>query len=179
PGKFVVNIGTTKAADYVAAKYGCKVVHSKIGEINVTETMNSVGAVIGGEGGSGGVIYPAVHPCRDSFTGMALILEMMAERTATISEILNEIPKYRSLNRKVPCSLDNAQRIIRLLIKRHSNLNIKTLDGLRVDWEDKWILLRPSNTEPIIRVTAEASSDEEAAKLADDFVAEIEAASAL
>ncbi|MCK5844536.1 MAG: phosphoglucosamine mutase [Victivallales bacterium] len=173
PGKFVVNIGTTKTADDVAAKYGCEIFHSKIGEINVTEMMLAKNAVIGGEGGSGGIIFPEVHPCRDGFSGMALILEMMAERKCSISRIMHDLPRYQAANRKVPCSAENALKVIRELIKKYPDLNVQTLDGLRIDWEDRWILLRPSNTEPIIRVIAEAKTAEQAANLADEFVAEI------
>jgi phosphomannomutase len=172
-GTFVVNIGTTRAADDVAAKYGCEIFHSRIGEINVTEMMMAKNAVIGGEGGSGGIIFPEVHPCRDGFSGMALILEMMAKRKCSISKILDDIPTYHTANRKVPCSAENAQCVIRELIKKHINLKIQTLDGLRIDWADRWILLRPSNTEPIIRVTAEAKTLKQAAILADEFVAKI------
>jgi phosphomannomutase len=175
PGDVVVNAGTTKALDDVAAKYGCRVHHSRIGEINVVEKMLSVNAVVGGEGGSGGVIYPAVHPCRDSFTGMALILEMMATRSLSISAILDSLPKYRTASRKVPCSLENAQMTIRNLKKKYGDLKIEAIDGLRIDWEDRWILMRPSNTEPIIRITAEAGDDASAAKLAEVFAAEIAA----
>ena len=173
PGPFVVNIGTSRAANDVAAKYGCPLVYSKVGEINVTETMMAENAVIGGEGGSGGVIFPKTHPCRDSFTGMALTLEMMAERKSALAEILSDLPRYETVNRKVPCSAENARRVIRSVVKQHRDANVNTIDGLRIDWDDRWALLRPSNTEPIIRVTAEATTKAVAAELAEKFVEEI------
>ncbi|NOY75125.1 MAG: phosphoglucosamine mutase [Kiritimatiellaeota bacterium] len=174
PGDLVVNIGTTKAADDIAARHGGAVHHSKIGEINVIDMMRAENAVIGGEGGSGGIIYPAVHHCRDSFTGMALILEMMAERKLSLTRILKDLPLYRTANVKVACSAEKARRLIRTLTRKHRGDNIKTIDGLRIDWDDRWVLLRPSNTEPIIRITAEAESAEFAAELANQFAAELE-----
>jgi len=177
PGPVVVNLATTKAVDDVAARYGCPVFHSKIGEINVTEEMLARNAVIGGEGGSGGVIWPAVHLCRDSFVGMALILEMLAERKKRLSEVMAGIPKYHTANRKVPRSTVGAIEAVRRLREKHADLNPKTLDGVRMDWPDKWVLVRPSNTEPVVRVTAEALFQDAAEALADEFAAEIADAS--
>jgi len=165
----VVNLATTKAVADVAEKYNSNVIYSKIGEINVTAEMMAKNAIIGGEGGSGGVIWPAVHPCRDTFAGMALMLEMMAMRKQKLSEILNGIPKYFTANRKLTCSAEDALNIVRRLRAEFADQNPKTLDGIRLDWDDRWVLVRASNTEPIIRITAEALSQEDAEKLADEF----------
>ena len=173
PGPVVVNLATTKAVDDVASRYGAEVFHSKIGEINVTEEMLARNAVIGGEGGSGGVIWPAVHLCRDSFVGMALILEMLAKRRKTLSEVMELIPRYHTANRKVERSTVGAIEAVRSLRGKHADLNPKTLDGVRIDWKDKWVLVRPSNTEPVVRITAEAKTPDAAEALADEFAAEI------
>ncbi len=168
PGPVVVNVQTTKALTDVAAKYNCEAHLTPVGEINVTSKMLKIGAVIGGEGGSGGVIYPAVHPCRDSFTGMALVLEMMAMRKQSLAEIFEGIPVYKSAGAKVPCSPIRAVEILRELTVKYADANPVTTDGLRLDWDDSWVLIRASNTEPIVRIFAEALDQ----KRADDLVAQ-------
>lgn len=175
PGPVVVNVQTTKAIADVAAKYGCPIHFTPVGEINVTTKMLAEGAVIGGEGGSGGVIWPAFHPCRDSYTGMALILEMMATRGHSLEQILSGIPKYYSAGCKVPCSSSQAVEVIRKLTTQYADLNPTTTDGLRLDWDDAWMLIRASNTEPFMRIFAEARSQEKAEELVARFTAEIEA----
>lgn len=175
PGAVVVNIQTTKAIHDVARRYGCAVHHAPVGEINVTTRMRELGAVIGGEGGSGGVIWPAVHPCRDSYTGMALVLEMMAVRGQSLEEILASIPRYACATAQVRCSGARALEVIRDLTAKHSDANPTTLDGLRLDWDEAWVLIRPSNTEPIIRVSAEAQTPAKASALVKRFVDEIRA----
>ncbi|OGV39460.1 MAG: phosphoglucosamine mutase [Lentisphaerae bacterium GWF2_45_14] len=173
PGNIVVNIQTTRAIEDVASKYGANVLYSKVGEVNVTGRMLEENAVIGGEGGSGGVIWPAVHPCRDSFTAMALILEMMALRGKSLSSIIEEIPAYFYANRKISCSAVNAQEAVRKLNTKYASLNPKSFDGIRIDFPDAWILVRPSNTEPVIRLTAEALHEKVANELIERFSSEI------
>ncbi len=174
PGPVVVNVQTTKALGDVAAKYNCEAYLTPVGEINVTSKMLETGAVIGGEGGSGGIIYPAMHPCRDSFTGMALILEMMAMRRQSLAQIFEGIPRYVSAGAKVPCSPVRAVEAIRKLAAKYADANPVTTDGLRLDWDDAWVLIRASNTEPIVRVFAEALEQKRADELVAQFVVEIE-----
>jgi phosphomannomutase len=173
PGRVVVNIDTTKAIEAVAKKYKSTVHYSRVGEINVTTKMLELGAQIGGEGGSGGIIYPAVHPCRDSFTGMGLILEMLAVRQCSLTSILDTIPKYYVAKEKIACSSSDALQIMRRLKDKYAEQNPNTIDGLRLDWENAWLLLRPSNTEPIIRVIVEALSQEEADSLLKKFLEDV------
>lgn len=173
PGPVVANVQTTKALGDVAAKYGCEMHLTPVGEINVTSKMLEVGSVIGGEGGSGGVIYPAVHPCRDSFTGMALILEMMALRKQSLAQILEGIPRYTSAGAKVPCSSVRAVAVVRELTAKYADAHPVKIDGLRLDWDDAWVLIRGSNTEPIIRVFSEALEQKRADELVAQFIAEI------
>ncbi|OGV52623.1 MAG: phosphoglucosamine mutase [Lentisphaerae bacterium GWF2_44_16] len=175
PGNVVVNIQTTKAVEDVAAKYGCKVFYSTVGEINVTRQMLAVNSIIGGEGSSGGVIWPAVHPCRDSFAAMALFLEMMALRSESIDTILDKLPQYHSKTLKFPCSAFKSQQIIRHLRAKYAQHNPVTIDGIRINFDDAWILVRSSNTEPLMRLTTEARSISKAEKLAADFSKEISA----
>jgi phosphomannomutase len=172
----VVNLATTKAVEDIALKAGADVYYSKIGEINVTSEMIAKNAAIGGEGGSGGVIWPAVHSCRDAFTGMALILEMMATRGESIESILKSMPKYFTANRKISCpGSRTSQKVIRELREKYISRKPNTADGIRIDWDDSWVLVRPSNTEPLIRITAEARTAKSAEALADKFAAEVEA----
>lgn len=174
PGPVVANVQTTKALADVAAKYDCEAFFTPVGEINVTSKMLEIGAVVGGEGGSGGVIFPAVHPCRDSFTGMALILEMMAMRKQGLEQILEGIPRYISAGAKVPCSPVRAVEAIRRLTAKYADAHPVTTDGLRLDWDDAWVLVRASNTEPIVRVFAEALEQKRADDLVAQFAAETE-----
>ncbi len=152
PGKIVVNLSTSRVMDYVAGQFGFKVLKSKVGEINVVEMMVKEGAAAGGEG-NGGIIIPAVHYCRDSFTGMALVLNAMAANGKTISEIVGAFPRYKMVTRKIPLSMSAAHRIISLLKDDYPGGD--THDGLRVDFEDYWFHVRPSNTESVLRVIAE------------------------
>ena len=168
-GPVVINLSTSKAIEDVVTRAGCELFYSKIGEINVTEEMMRRGAIIGGEG-NGGVIWPAIHPCRDSYCAMALILEMMAHRKQGINQIMKNIPRYASSSLKLACTVDAAQHCVRALREEYSSAKINTLDGIRIDWDDRWVLIRPSNTEPIMRVFAEAPSQAEADALGQELL---------
>lgn len=173
PGDVVVNIQTTKAVQDIAQKYGCKVHYSRVGEIYVTKKMVETAAVIGGEGNSGGIVWPAVHPCRDSFSGMALILEMMAQRGQTISQIMDSLPKYFSGNIKMPCPGEKARHVIRVITEKYARQHPFVMDGFRLNLPDGWVLVRFSNTEPVIRCSVEASSSEKVKEYLDLFTSDI------
>jgi phosphomannomutase len=160
PGPVVCNLSTTQAIDDIAGRYGVPVVRTKIGEINVVEKILAMEPrpVIGGEG-NGGVILPDIHPCRDSFTAMCIILESMAVSGKRVSALQKSLPKYYMIKEKVEGSAEQAYRLINLLKKKYEGRGtIELLDGLKVRLKDHWIHVRPSNTEPIIRVIAEAKS---------------------
>jgi phosphomannomutase len=157
PGKIVVNLSTSRVMEYVAEKFGFNVVRSAVGEINVAEMMMKEKAAAGGEG-NGGIIIPEVHYCRDSFTGMALVLDAMAASGKTISQIVAEFPVYKMINIKLPLSMSGAHKVISLLKDDYPDGN--THDGLRVDTEDYWFHVRPSNTEPVMRIVAEGKEGE-------------------
>lgn len=152
PGKIVVNLSTSRVMEYVAAQYGFEVLRSAVGEINVAEMMMKEGAVAGGEG-NGGIIIPEVHPCRDSFTGMALVLDAMAASGKTISQIVAGFPVYKMIKVKIPIAMSAAQKVISLLSEDYPDGDRH--DGLRVDMDDYWFHVRPSNTEPVLRIVAE------------------------
>jgi len=168
PGPVVVNISTTRAVDDVALAAGVPVYRTKIGEIHVVEEVLQRNAVIGGEG-NGGVIWPRVHACRDSFSAAGLILEMMAASGKTISELRDEIPFYVVLKDKIEATSEEAHRIVGGLRRRYAGENIDTLDGLKIQFADSSVHLRPSNTEPVIRIMAEAKTRDEAARLVASF----------
>jgi phosphomannomutase len=173
PGPVVVNLSSTRAIDDIAAAAGVPVFRTRIGEINVVEELLEREAVIGGEG-NGGVIWPAVHPCRDSFAAMGLILEIMAVSAKTPSALRSEIPVYRMVKDKVAGTPEQAHRAVKELKKKYAGRGeIITLDGLKIVFKDAWVHLRPSNTEPIIRVVAEARTLSEARRLVRLFKGEL------
>jgi phosphomannomutase len=171
-GPVVVNLSTTRAIDDIAAAAGVPVFRTRIGEINVVEEILDRGAAVGGEG-NGGVIWPAVHPCRDSFTAMGLVLELMAATGKAPSALRREIPVYHMVKDKVSGTAGRAHAIGKALRKKYAGKGeVVTLDGVKVVFADSWVHLRPSNTEPIIRVVAEARTRAEAARLVRLFKAE-------
>jgi len=157
PGKVVLNLSTSRISEYAADHNGCRVVWSPVGETNVVKTMMEVGAVAGGEG-NGGVIVPAVHHCRDSFTAMALVLDTLAQSGRKVSEIVKTLPALKMVKIKLPLSMTAANRVVRLLAEEYPEGN--TVDGLKVEKEDYWFHIRASNTEPIIRIVAEGREGE-------------------
>lgn len=166
-GSVVCNLSTTRAIDDIAAARKAPVFRTKIGEINVVEKVLSAepAAAIAGEG-NGGVILPEIHPCRDSFTGMGLILEYLAASRRTISALQQRVPRYVMIKDKIEGSAEQGYRLVSLLKKRHEGEGkISLLDGLKIDFPHHWIHVRPSNTEPIIRIISEART-ESAAKAA-------------
>ncbi|MGD8534903.1 MAG: phosphoglucosamine mutase [Candidatus Aminicenantes bacterium] len=167
PGPVVINLSTSRAIDDIAEEFSVPVIRTKIGEINVVEQILSQEErpAIGGEG-NGGVILQDIHPCRDSFTAMGLILEYMAKSGKTISELQGGIPRYHMIKEKIQGTQEKAYRIIRQLRKKYSNKGeISLLDGFKISFKDYWVHIRPSNTEPIIRLIVEAQSRDTAKKM--------------
>lgn len=164
----VANLSTTRALDDVAAEFGTRVERTKIGEANVVAGMLAAGAIIGGEG-NGGVIYPAVHPGRDAATGIALILNAMAGQGRSLSQLNAEVPDYAMVKGKVGVEGKKLGEILKALRARFAKeaTDISDLDGLKISLADSWVHVRPSGTEPIVRVFAEAPTVE----LARDLVA--------
>ena len=157
----VLNLSTSKRAEDIATKYGGKTFRTKIGEGFVVDGMMEHDAIIGGEG-NGGIIYPTINTARDSFVGISLILEMMDERNKTICELIDEIPKYIMKKDKWLVAGLNLNEMYAKLKTIFSNATINEQDGVRFDFPDSsWIHLRPSNTEPIIRLFGEAKTEEE------------------
>ena len=158
PGDVVVNLTTSSVIDDVAAAHGCRVYRTPVGEANVVETMHAVNAVIGGEGSNGGIIFPAVHLCRDSYTGMAFLLDRMAETGETISALAARLPKYFRHYGKVAYEHGRLGPLMQSLEARYPAAVKDRADGLKLMLPEGWIHVRASNTEPLLRVAAEAKS---------------------
>jgi phosphomannomutase len=167
PGPVVTNLSTTSAMDAVAQMFNCPLHRSKIGEANVTEMMQSVGAVIGGEG-NGGVIYPRVNFCRDSQVGMALILRLLAETGRTVTQLLADLPRYKMIKEKLDCPSSMIGEILKMIRKEYADHQMDLRDGVKVSFEDAWLHVRGSNTEPIIRIVVEAKEEARARRILDD-----------
>jgi len=173
-GSVVVNLSTTRGVEDIANEYGCEVFRSKVGEANVVKRMKEVNAVIGGEG-SGGVIYPAIHYGRDALVGIAITLQHLLEFDGTMIQLKDALPNYSICKKKVELLNIDPDDVINRVINKYNQEKINTEDGLRIDFEDFWVHLRKSNTEPIVRIITEAKSDEEAEKYASEFVKELKA----
>jgi phosphomannomutase len=157
----------------IAKQYGASTLRTPVGEINVAKKMKEVGAVIGGEG-SGGVILPKVHLGRDAVVGIALVLQHLTEFGGTISELKAALPQYCITKGKVDLGTLNPDAILKQLMADHSvSDTINADDGLKIDFPESWVHLRKSNTEPIIRIIAEAHTKAEADELVKKFTAKI------
>lgn len=158
-GPLVTTVATSLCVDAVARAHGVEVIRTKIGETHVVEAMLKAGAPIGGEG-TGGVIVPAIHPCRCSYTAMALILELLATTGRTVSELRAKIPAFHVRKTKLPLRGDEAPEKLRNLRRylEERGARVTLLDGVHADFGDRWINVRRSNTEPVLRITAEAAT---------------------
>ncbi|MGH9753972.1 MAG: phosphoglucosamine mutase [Blastocatellia bacterium] len=166
PGAVVTNLSTTSAMDDVARMFNCPLHRSKIGEANVTEMMQQVGAVIGGEG-NGGVIHPRVNFCRDSLVGIALILHLLAETGRTVTQLLADLPRYKMIKEKLECPSDKIGEILKMIRNEYAGRPMDLRDGVKVSLDDGWLHVRGSNTEPIIRLVVEAGDEALARRILD------------
>jgi phosphomannomutase len=171
-GAVVANLSTTSAVADVAKKFDCPVFLTKIGEVNVTDAMQLHRAVIGGEG-NGGVIYPRINFARDSLVGIALVLHLLAESGKSVTELLGDIPRYTIVKEKIACASDRIAGVLRMVRQEYAEFQMDTRDGVKVIVPDGWLLVRGSNTEPIIRVVAEAKSEQRARSLVEEVTNKI------
>jgi phosphomannomutase len=163
-----VNLSTSRMVDDIAAEYGARVERSPVGEINVVKKMKENASVIGGEG-SGGVILPECHYGRDSLVGIALIASLLAGGK-TLSELSSEIKDYHIIKEKQAFDGDISELVGKIKDSgEYDNAKADTSDGIRIDFDNSWVQLRASNTEPIIRIIAEAPIEEESKKLIDNI----------
>ena len=171
-GAIVANLSTTSALDDIAQQFGCPVFRTKIGEVNVTDGMRQHHAVVGGEG-NGGVIYPRINFGRDSLVGTALVLHLLAESGKSVSELLETFPSYSIVKEKMECSSQRIPGVLRRLRQEYATFPIDTRDGVKVIMPDGWFLVRGSNTEPIIRIVAEARSEDKARQMVSDVYEQV------
>ena len=157
-GSAVSNLSSTIALKDICEKHGCTYHPSAVGEVNVVEKMKEVDAVIGGEG-NGGIIYPELHHGRDALVGIALFLTHLAKTGKSISFLRSTYPNYEIIKDKIPLeSGTNVDVILSKLEEKYQNFEINTVDGLKIIMPDGWVMIRKSNTEPIVRVYAESNS---------------------
>ena len=160
-GPIVTNCATSSMSKVIAADHGVAYLKSAVGEANVVDLMKESQALFGGEG-NGGPIDPRVGWVRDSFVGMALVLSLMARTGLKVSQLVKRIPYFAMVKHKVSFPVEKLPAAYKLLIEEMKPLETSTQDGLRMDWSDRWLLVRGSNTEPIVRLIAEAPTAEEA-----------------
>jgi phosphomannomutase len=154
-GPIVINMSSSRVTEDIAKQFGVECHRTAVGEANVVEKMRAVGALLGGEG-NGGVIDPRVGWVRDPFIGMALVLQLMADTGKTLSQLVADLPSYAIVKDKYTVARESLPRLNAALAARWPEAKANRLDGLRLDWPDRWVHVRPSNTEPIVRVIAEA-----------------------
>jgi phosphomannomutase len=164
PGPVVANLSSTAVLQEVANRFGSQVFLTRIGEVNVTEEMQKQNAVIGGEG-NGGVIYPRINFARDSLAGMALVLHLLTETGQTIGELVNSLPRFSIVKEKLQCPSDKIAAVLRMLRQEYARYPLDLRDGVKVSVPGGWFLVRGSNTEPIIRVIAEAEDESTAREI--------------
>ncbi|MDO4780272.1 MAG: phosphoglucosamine mutase [Bacteroides sp.] len=170
PGNTVSNLSSTRALRDITLKHGGEYSASAVGEVNVVTKMKETNAVIGGEG-NGGVIYPESHYGRDALVGIALFLSHLAHKQMKVSELRKEYPAYFTAKNKVDLTPEiNVDLILQKVKEAYKNEQINDVDGVKIDFSDKWVHLRKSNTEPIVRVYSEAKSQEEAEKIGQEVM---------
>jgi phosphomannomutase len=174
PGAAVANLSSSRMLDDIAAMHNSRVIRTPVGEANVIQTMLQSGAVIGGEG-NGGVIDPRIVPGRDSLVGIAYVLQLMAATNLTISQLVAQIPRYTIVKTKFNCRREDAARVVEAMAKKFASEKIDRQDGIRIDFPNAWLHARPSNTEPIMRIIAEAPDRQAAEKLIADAQAVVQA----
>ncbi len=174
PGHTVSNLSSTRALRDVTLNSGSQYHAAAVGEVNVVSKMKEVGAVIGGEG-NGGVIYPALHYGRDALVGIALFLTHLAKNGKRISELRASYPQYYMSKNKITLTpgLD-IDGLLTVMQQRYNDVPHSTIDGLKIDFEQEWVHLRKSNTEPIIRIYSEGQTPEKAVAIAQQIITEIE-----
>jgi phosphomannomutase len=159
-----VDVSTSRMVDDVAASVGCRVYRSRVGEANVLEAMREHGAEVGGESDAGAIILP-VNTCRDGFAALAVILESMAVSGRPVSGLWARVPRYAMIRERLLCPARDIAPSLRLIKALFRGEAFDLTDGVKVTWPDRWLLARPSATEPVIRLAAEAPTEAEARSL--------------
>jgi phosphomannomutase len=173
PGPVVANISTTHALEAIAGRYGVPVFRTRVGEANVAQAMRRYHAVVGGEG-NGGVIYPAINFARDSLVGIALVLHLLAETDQSISELTAALPACEMVKYRLTCPSHRIAEVLKRVREEYARFDLNTLDGVKVTMPEGWFLLRGSNTEPVLRLVAEAPTEQDATRIGEAVLARVE-----
>ena len=172
-GNTVSNLSSSRALRDITEKHGGTYQASAVGEVNVVELMKNSEAVIGGEG-NGGIIYPASHYGRDSLVGVALFLSHLATSNMSCKELRESYPTYYMSKNKIELTPTiDVDAVLETMASTYKNEDVITIDGVKINFKTEWVHLRKSNTEPIIRIYTESTSEESANLLAERFVNEI------
>jgi phosphomannomutase len=173
PGNSVSNLSSTRALEDITIKNGGKYYASAVGEVNVVEMMKEKNAVIGGEG-NGGVIFPELHYGRDALVGIALFLTYLANKKLKMSELKNSFPQYTISKNKLSLSKGtNIDLLLDRISKKYKTVKQNKIDGLKLEFDNEWVHMRKSNTEPIIRIYAESQNQKSAHSLGERFIKEL------
>ena len=174
PGATVSNLSSSRALADITRNHGCSYSAAAVGEVNVVDKMKETGAVIGGEG-NGGVIYPELHYGRDALVGVALFLTLLAKEGKKVSELKKQYPSYVIVKNKLTLTPQiDVDALLKAVKEKFKNEKVTDIDGVKIDFEDGWVHLRKSNTEPIIRVYSEAHSETDANRMAREVMDIIE-----
>ena len=169
PGSTVSNLSSSRALRDVTNAHGCEYSAAAVGEVNVVRKMKDTGAVIGGEG-NGGVIYPELHYGRDALVGVAVFLTLLAKSGLKVSELKKRYPQYVISKNKIQLTPEiDVDALLEKVKERFAGEKVTDIDGVKIDFDDSWVHLRKSNTEPIIRIYSEASTKERADELAENI----------
>jgi phosphomannomutase len=172
-GNSVSNLSSTRALRDVTEKHGGKYEASAVGEVNVVNKMKETNAVIGGEG-NGGIIYPELHYGRDALVGIALLLTHMAKSGLSAAKLRSQYPNYTISKNKIDLPENiSVDEVLGKIIDKYKNEDVNTIDGVKIEFDEEWVHLRKSNTEPIIRIYAESQSDQKADVLAKKLIKDI------
>jgi phosphomannomutase len=175
PGAIAANLSTSRLVDAIAERYGCQVFRTAVGEANVATGMLEHGCVIGGEG-NGGVIDPRISWVRDSLSAISLVLQLMCATGKRVSELVADLPRYAMIKQKFECSSrETIDAATRKTAEAFAGERVSTIDGTRIDFANGWVHVRASNTEPIVRIMAEAQDR----AVADDLIGRVREAAGL
>jgi phosphomannomutase len=170
PGNTVSNLSSSRALKDITLKYGGTYNASAVGEVNVVQMMKETGAIIGGEG-NGGIIYPASHYGRDALVGVALFLSLLAKSRLSCSELRKSYPDYFIVKKKIVLTPEiDVDAVLLSVQDSFRDERLTTIDGLKIDFDDSWVHLRKSNTEPIIRIYSEGKTPQKAEELAEKVI---------
>lgn len=164
PGPVVANLSTSRMVDDIAARHGCRVIRTPVGESHVARAIRAENAVIGGEG-NGGVIDPRICLVRDSLSAASLVLQLLAATGKPLSALVAELPRYAMIKQKFDCPKERIDAAVAAIAKAFAGERQNRADGVRIDFADAWVHVRPSNTEPIVRLIAEAPTEAAAGAL--------------